>query len=255
MLKKRIIPVQLLIHGRLVKTQRFGDYRDGGDPVKSSGVYNAQQADELIFLNISREACSVQPLAKLIERVSEECFMPLAVGGGIRSFEDAAFLIQNGADKVVINSAAFEQPEIITAVAERFGAQACIVGMDAAWDEKEKRYILYAHCGRERHGERDLQEFIRAMEARGAGEIFIQSIDRDGTMSGYDTRLIASVMEVSTVPVIAGGGSGNYEHLRSGFAETNVSALACGSIFNFSDSNPIRAKAFLENHGLHFKKV
>ncbi len=255
MLKKRIIPVQLLINGRLVKTVRFGDYRDVGDPAKSSAVYSSQLADELVFLNIDRQHRSVEPLARLIDKVSVECFMPLTVGGGICSFEDAAFLIKNGADKLMINSAIYAQPQLIGAVAERFGTQAVIVSIDALWDLRSQRYVLCSNCGRQRHEDLDLQEQVRRCVERGAGEIFVQSIDRDGTMTGYDLRLIHAVMEAATVPVIAGGGSGNYDQLREAFVETGVSALACGSIFNFSDSNPIRAKAFLSNYGLPFKQV
>ncbi len=255
MLKKRIIPVQLLINGRLVKTTRFGEYRDVGDPVKSSAVYSSQQADELVFLNIDRQHRTVRPLAELIEKVSMECFMPLAVGGGIRNFEDAAFLIKNGADKVVVNSAVYEHPEIISQVADRFGAQACVVGIDATWDLRLQRYIPCLNCGRQRREGIELQAHVQRCVELGAGEIFVQSIDRDGMMTGYDLSLIGQVMAVASVPVIAGGGSGNYEQLRQAFVETDVSALACGSIFNFSDSNPIRAKAFLSNYGLPFKQV
>ena len=255
MLKKRIIPVQLLIEGRLVKTTRFGEYRDVGDPVKSSAVYNSQQADELVFLNIDRDRRSVKPLKQILEKVSEECFMPLAVGGGISSIEDASFLIQNGADKIVLNSAIYERRGLISDVAARFGTQACVVGIDAAWDQRLRRYVPCSNCGRTQHEDLDLQELVRDCELGGAGEIFIQSIDRDGTMAGYDLELIRRVMEATVVPVIAGGGSGNYEHLRQAFLDTGVSALACGSIFNFSDSNPMRAKSFLSNYGLNFKKV
>jgi cyclase len=131
MLKKRIIPVQLLLNDRLVKTVRFGEFRDVGDPVKSSAVYSAQRADELVFLNISRDQPSVKPLADIIARVSKVSFMPFAVGGGIRTFEDAAFLIKNGADKVVLNSAAYGDKAMITQISERFGAQAVVVSIDA----------------------------------------------------------------------------------------------------------------------------
>ncbi len=255
MLKKRIIPVQLLIDGRLVKTTQFGDYRDVGDPIKSSAVYSSQQADELVFLNINRHHRTVKPLAELIEKVSMECFMPLAVGGGIGTFEDAAYLIKNGADKVVLNSSVYKDLGIISGVADRFGSQACVVSIDAMWDLRQQRYILYSNCGRHKCDEIELQEHVQNCVERGCGEIFIQSIDRDGTMTGYDTTLINQVMEVAKVPVIAGGGSGNYEQMRQAFDETDVSALACGSIFNFSDSNPIRAKAFLSNYGLRFKQV
>ena len=131
MLKRRIIPVQLLMNNRLVKTQKFADWRDVGDPVKSSAVYNSQYADELIFLNIARDRASVKPLANLMEQVSQECFMPLSVGGGIHTLEDATYLIQNGADKVIINSAAYKDYQLISQIADRFGVQAVVVAIDA----------------------------------------------------------------------------------------------------------------------------
>ena len=254
MLKKRIIPIQLLLDDRLVKTVSFGDYRDVGDPVKSAAVYNSQYADELMFLNIDRNGRSIEPMAKLIERVSEVSFMPLAVGGGIRSYEDAAFLIRHGADKVVINSAAYGDATPIRHTAETFGSQAVIVGIDARYDADAGRYVAYSHNGTRR---RDilLPDHIARCIEQGAGEIMIQSIDRDGTMSGFDVPLIRQVMAAAGVPVIACGGSGNYEHLKEAFLETDVSALGCGSLFNFSDSNPIRAMNFLSNYGLAFKRV
>ena len=253
MLKKRIIPVQLLLNDRLVKTVRFGEYRDVGDPVKSSAVYSAQRADELVFLNIARDQSSVKPLADVIARVSKVSFMPFAVGGGIRTFEDAAFLIKNGADKVVINSAAYRDKDMLTKISERFGAQAVVVSIDAR-RSAGGGYVLKSSCGTVTE-DITLAGHIRACEAAGAGEFFVQSIDQDGTMEGFDIPLIREACRSATVPVIGCGGSGDYNQLRDAFLETNVSALACGSLFNFSDSNPIRAKAFLSNHGLAFKVV
>lgn len=252
MLKKRIIPVQLLLNGRLVKTVRFGEFRDVGDPVKSSSVYSAQRADELVFLNIDRAQPSVKPLADVIAGVSKVAFMPIAVGGGIRSFDDAAFLIKNGADKVVLNSIAYRDKEIITLISERFGAQAVVVSIDAV--RGPAGYLLKSACGTVSE-DVALDAHIKACEAAGAGEFFIQSIDQDGTMAGFDIPLIQKACACATVPVIGCGGSGDYNHLRDAFLETGVSALACGSLFNFSDSNPIRAKAFLSNYGLPFKVV
>lgn len=254
MLKKRIIPVQLLMNGRLVKTVRFDTWRDVGDPVKSSAVYNSTYVDELIFLNISREERTIDALRSVIEKVSEVSFMPMAMGGGIRTAGDAAELIRTGADKVVINSAAYHDPDVISVTASTFGSQAVVVCIDARWDDAIGAYCLYSDCGRklEKAG---LQEHVRRCIGAGAGEIMIQSIDRDGTMQGYDIELVRLVKEVATVPVIAAGGSGNYAHLRDVFLGTDVSAVACGSLFNFSDSNPIRAKAFLTNYGLKFKVV
>lgn len=254
MLKKRIIPIQLLKDGRLVKTAKFDRSRDVGDPVKSAAVYNAQQADELIFLNIDRGRRAVDGVAKLAAEVSKVSFMPMAMGGGIASAEDAACLILNGADKVVINSAAYATPEVITATADRFGAQACVVGIDVRFDPAIGDYLLCSDCGRREHHVR-LEEHIARVTAAGAGEIFIQSIDRDGTMAGFDLQLIRRAMACCITPVIAAGGSGNYEHLKEAFLQTGVSAVACGSLFNFTDSNPIRAKAFLTNYGVPFKVV
>lgn len=254
MLKKRIIPVQLLLGGRLVKTVNFGTWRDVGDPVKSAGVYNSQNADELIFLNIARDDRTIEALRTVIEQVSRVSFMPMAIGGGIATAADAAELIRTGADKVVINSATYRDPSIITETANTFGTQAVVVSIDARWDDQAGRYQLYSDCGRLREAA-TLADHIGRCIAAGAGEIMIQSIDRDGTMAGYDIELIRQVKAASTIPVIAGGGSGNYDHLKDVFLETDVSAVACGSLFNFSDSNPIRAKAFLTNHGLAFKVV
>ncbi|HDZ73844.1 MAG TPA: imidazole glycerol phosphate synthase cyclase subunit [Aurantimonas coralicida] len=254
MLKKRIIPVQLLVDGRLVKTVQFDRWRDVGDPVKSSAVYNSQYADELIFLNISRDRRSVADLQKLIKEVSTVCFMPMAMGGGITTAEEAAFLILNGADKIVVNSIAYGDSSVITKTADTFGAQAVVVCVDVRFDEERGDYVLYSDCGR-RAQHVGLEEHVEHIIAAGAGEVMIQSIDRDGMMKGFDIALTQRVMAVSTAPVIAAGGSGNYEQMKDAFLATDVSALACGSLFNFSDSNPIRAKAFLSNHGLNFKKV
>lgn len=256
MLKKRVIPVLLYSGGRLVKTRQFDlpNARDVGDPVKSVGVYNSQLADEIVLLNIGREDRSWRDLAKLLDRLSEVCFMPLSVGGGITSFEDAAFLIARGADKIVINSAAYSDKALLSQIADRFGNQAVVVSVDVRLDEGTGRHELFADCGR-RVIDVDLAKHIADCTAAGAGEFFVQSIDRDGTMSGYDLPLLRAAVQATTAPVIGCGGSGNYEHLKDAFLGTGVSAIACGSLFNFSDSNPIRAKAFLSNYGLAFKVV
>lgn len=252
MLKRRIIPIELLMNGRLVKSTRFSDWRDVGDPVKSSAVYNSQYADELILLNIARDRASVQPLAELMQKVSEECFMPLSVGGGIRSFDDAAYLIQNGADKVVINSAAYRDREVISRIADRFGTQAVIIAIDAKRDGNG--YAVVSASANQLEPV-TLEAHIASCEAAGAGEFLIQSVDQDGTMEGFDLDLLRLTCSAARVPVIGCGGSGQYNHLKEAFLGTEVSALACGSLFNFSDSNPLRAKAFLSNYGLQFKVI
>ncbi len=254
MLKKRIIPIQLLLNDRLVKTVNFDEYRDVGDPVSSSRVYNSQYADELIFLNIDRGIKSITPLLQVLEKVSSVCFMPLALGGGIRSFDDAAQLIRNGADKVVLNSICYQEPQLIREIAQHFGSQAVVVAMDVRWSTALKTYQLFSNCGRQLESV-SLKDYVKQCIDAGAGEIFIQSIDRDGAMQGFDIGLVKQILAISSVPVIACGGSGNYHHLKDLFTEAKVDAIACGSIFNFSDSNLIRAKAFLSNYHLSFKIV
>ena len=254
MLKKRIIPIQLLLNGRLVKTMQFGAYRDVGDPVASARVYNSQYADELIVLNINRQSGSIDPLINILDKMSEVCFMPLALGGGIRCLNDATRLITAGADKVILNTVCYSQPSLIREIAECFGSQAVIAAIDARWDASSNRYILYSCFGQSVQSI-SLEEHIALCIENGVGEIFIQSIDRDGMMQGFDKLLSSKVGALANVPVIICGGAGNYEHLKEVLLETNISAVACGSLFNFSDSNLIRAKAFLSNYQLSFKVV
>ncbi len=251
MLKRRIIPVQLLVDGRLVKTKQFDSWRDVGDPVASSRVYNAQNADELVFLNINRNERSIEPLLPLLEKVSEVCFMPLSLGGGVTSLASAETLIRHGADKVVVNSAVYRDRGLVSVIAGKFGSQAVIVSIDVRREGDTIR--LYSDCGRKAETV-SLDDHLAQILSDGAGEVLVNSIDRDGTMSGFDLDLIDRVVSRSTVPVIACGGAGHHEHMRDAF-QRNVSAVAVGSLFNFGDNNPIRAKAFLTNHGISFKVV
>lgn len=252
MIKKRIIPIQLLINNRLVKTVNFDSYRDVGNPVTSSRVYCDQDADELVFLNINREKRCINELIELLKKVSEECFMPLSIGGGITCLKDAEKLIINGADKVVLNSICYKNTDLITEIADKFGSQAVVVSIDVKKEDND--YKLYSNCGR-RGEDRYLEEHIYKCTEAKAGEILINSIDKDGTMSGYDIDLIESVMKYTTLPVIGCGGSGNTDHLKEAFLKTDVSALACGSIFNFADNNPLRAKAALSNCNIPLKQI
>lgn len=237
---KRIIPIQLLLGGKLVKTRKFTDHRYVGNPAKSCAVYNSAHADEILFLNISRDDRTIAPLRETIEAVSRASFIPISVGGGITSASDVAELIRAGADRVVVNSVAYRNLGVITAIASTFGAQAVVASIDVRGDK------LYSNCGRQIEPVSLADHVHRCIDA-GAGEIMIQSIDRDGTMQGYDIDLIRMVVEIASVPVIAAGGSGNYDHLREVF-ETGAGAVACGSLFNFSDSNPLRAKSYLASH-------
>ena len=251
MLKRRIIPIELLSGGRLVKTVRFQSPRDVGDPVKSSKVYSDQDADELILLQIDHVGRSVDLLASVVSRIAQHCFVPLAAGGGISSLDAAAQLFEAGVDKVVVNSAAYRTPTLLTAIAERFGRQAVVVGIDVRVERGV--YVLYSNCGKDREAV-SLEEHIAASAAAGAGELMVQSIDRDGMMQGYDVELFQRVVAVSTVPIIAAAGAGNFQHLKEAF-DLGAAAAACGSLFNFGDNNPLRAKAFLKNYGIPLKRV
>lgn len=251
MLKRRIIPIELLSNGRLVKTQRFEAPRDVGDPVKSSQVYSDQDADELVLLQIDRDGRSIYALVNVVARIAEHCFVPLTAGGGIGELKDAARLFEAGADKVVVNSTAYRSPAILTAIADRYGRQAAVVGIDVRLEDGT--YFLYSDCGRSREAA-SLEEHIAAVIAAGAGELMVQSIDRDGVMQGYDLDLLRRVIAVSTVPVIAAAGAGNFLHLKEAF-DIGSDAAACGSLFNFGDNNPLRAKAFLKNYGIPLKRV
>lgn len=251
MLKRRIIPIELLSGGRLVKTVRFDAPRDVGDPVKSSKVYSDQDADEIILLQIDRVGRGPSLLVDVVARIAKHCFVPLAVGGGIGELEDAARLFEAGADKVVINSAAYRTPVLLTSIATRYGRQAVVVGIDV--QVEQGAYALRSDCGRRREAV-SLEDHIVAVIAAGAGELMVQSIDRDGVMEGYDVELLRRVVAISTVPVIAAAGAGNFQHLREVF-DIGADAAACGSLFNFGDNNPLRAKAFLKNYGIPLKRV
>jgi cyclase len=251
MLKRRIIPIELLDNGRLVKTVGFSAARDVGDPVKSSEVYSDQDADELVLLNITREQRDVEALVDVVTRIARKCFVPFTVGGGIHCLEDAARLFAAGADKILVNSATYKYPGLITEIAVRYGQQAIVVGIDAR--SEESGFVLYSDCGSHRENV-SLTEHVTTILAAGAGEIMIQSIDRDGTMVGYDLKLLQAIITLSTVPVIVAGGAGDFIHLKQAF-DLGTDATACGSLFNFGDNNPLRAKAFLNNHNIPLKRL
>jgi cyclase len=252
MLKTRLIPVLLLRQGRMVKGRQFQDYRDTGDPVSATRIYNAQKADELVFIDIDASHEGRSTLLHLIEQVSEECFMPFTVGGGVRTIEDIQNLLKAGADKVLITSAAVEDPGLIARGANHFGRQCLVVGIDVR--RGQDSYDVYVHCGRQR-APVGLVEHLRQMEACGAGEFLINSIDRDGMMQGYDTALIELAAAHTARPVIAMGGAGNFQHLADAVLKHQVHAVACASLFHFGDNNPIRARAYLKNCGIPVKVV
>jgi imidazole glycerol-phosphate synthase subunit HisF len=244
MLKKRVIPVLLLKNGRMVKGVRFGAYRDTGTPTTAVRIYSAQDADELVFLDIDASLKSHATLVSVVREAAKECFMPLAAGGGIRTIEDVRELLMAGADKVVVTTSAVTNPSLVTAISKRFGAQCVVAGIDYRVDGRKAN--VWIRCGTERTNIDPVLHANKLVEL-GAGEIFLNSIDRDGTMDGYDLEMAQKVADAVPVPVIVGGGAGNFMHLAELFGKTDAYAAACGSLFHFGDNNPIRARSYLRN--------
>ncbi len=249
MLKKRIIPVLLLRNGRMVKGKHFTDYRDTGDPVSAARIYNAQKADELAFIDIDASQEGRKALFDTVEAAAKECFMPLTVGGGVQSVDDIRQLLNSGADKVLINTSLYGRPELVAEGAQRFGTQCIVAGIDVRFEQGG--YQLYANCGK-RTESISLADHIRRLDTLGAGEFFINSIDRDGTMEGYDDDLLRTAVSLTRRPIIACGGAGNFQHLADAL-ELGAHAAACASLFHFGDNNPIRARSFLKNKGIPVK--
>lgn len=240
----------------MVKGCRFRDFRDTGDPVSAAKVYNHQDADELMFIDIEASRGKIkerQVLYEVIERVSEECFMPLTVGGGVDSLKDIINLLTVGADKVIINTAAVKHPELIREAFSTVGSQCVVVGVDVM--KQEGRYVIYTNCAQIPRPEITLEKYIHQAEEFGAGEILINSIDNDGMMQGYDLELLKMVRLATSLPLIACGGAGNFNHLSEAFEQAQVDAVACASLFHFGDNNPLRAKAFLKNQNIPVKLI
>ncbi len=248
MLKKRIIPLLLLSKARLVKGMQFTHFRDTGDPVSAARIYNAQNADELIFLDIdaNRHGSSFDVLESTVKRIATECFMPLTVGGGIDTVDKIRRLLLAGADKVAITTAAHTHPDLINEAASLFGRQCIVVGLDI------KQQQLYTHCA-SKPATRTLADFVIDMTTRGAGEFLVHSIENDGMMAGYDLEIVNEVRCYTDRPLIVAGGAGTFMHLVDAFKQTNVDAVACASLFHFGDNNPIRARSYLLNQNIPMK--
>lgn len=248
MLKKRIIPKFLIRGGRLVKGVGFHrNFREAGNPVSTARVYDAYGVDELMFLDIDATLEDRETTGSIIERVSEEVFMPFTVGGGIRTLEEIARLLRSGADKVSITSAAIEDPGFIRAAASRFGDQCIVVGLDYARDD-DGRLRLHTHGGT-RATDIDPVEFALRMQDSHAGEILLCSIDRDGTMSGYDLDLIHALSDRLDVPLIASSGCGTLAHCMEAL-QAGASAITISSMFLFSDHSPIKVRTYLATNGV-----
>jgi cyclase len=248
MLCKRLIPCLDVKDGRVVKGVRFVELRDAGDPVAAALAYDAQGADELVFLDITASHEGRAIMLDVVRRTAEGIYMPLTVGGGVRSLEDIRTLLRAGADKVSLNTAALERPALLTEAARAFGSQ-CIVAAIDAKTSTPGSWQVFTHGGRRPAG-RDAVEWARAVEELGAGEILLTSMDRDGTGQGYDLALTRAVAEAVSVPVIASGGAGRLEHLREGVVEGRADAVLVASLFHFGQHTIAEAKRYLDEHGV-----
>lgn len=251
-LKVRIIPCLDVKDGRVVKGVNFVDLIDAGDPVEAAAAYDAAGADELCFLDITASNENRGTILDIVQRTAERCFMPLTVGGGVREPEDIRRLLQAGADKVSINTAAVNRPELVRACAEKFGTQCIVVAIDAkkvSADGEPDRWEIFTHGGREPTGI-DAVAFARQVVALGAGEILLTSMDRDGTRSGFNLPLTRAISDAVSVPVIASGGVGTLDHLVDGVTEGHASAVLAASIFHFGDFTIGQAKQHMARAGI-----
>ena len=255
MLAKRIIPCLDVKDGRVVKGTKFLELRDAGDPVEVARVYDKEGADELCFLDITASHENRGTILDVVRRTAEEVFMPLTVGGGIRNLDDIRNLLNAGADKVSINTAAVNDPEFVKRAAERFGSQCIVVAIDAKrqWPVTTALYWeVFTHGGRKPTG-LDAIEWAKKMEEFGAGEILLTSMDRDGTKDGYDIELTKSVSEAVGIPVIASGGVGNPEHICRGFTVGKADAALAASIFHYKEYSIRQVKDYLKERGVEIR--
>ena len=248
MLKTRVIPTLLYRDFTLVKGVQFDSRRVVGSPVQAVQVYNLRNVDELIFLDVRATLDERRPDFELIDEIADHCFMPLCVGGGVRSVDDVRDLLAVGADKVALNTAAVEDPELVRRASERFGAQCVVVGIDTRRDPNGVATVWTASATHD--SGLDPVVWAREVEALGAGEILLQSIDHDGVMEGFDLDTIARVSAAVNVPVIASGGAGEFDHLVAAVVDAGASAVAAASMFHFTQQTPMEAKQHLAACGI-----
>lgn len=251
MLAKRIIPCLDVNAGRVVKGTNFIGLRDAGDPVEIARRYDVQGADEITFLDITASSDERDIILHVVQQVAEEVFIPLTVGGGVRTVDDVRRLLNAGADKVSINTAAVKTPEIITAASDKVGRQCIVVAIDAKRTGPNK-WEVFTHGGRNNTG-LDAIEWARRVDALGAGEILLTSMDRDGTKIGFDLELTRSVSDAVGIPVIASGGVGNLMHLVEGVSQGRADAVLAASIFHFGEHTIGEAKALMRDHGIEVR--
>lgn len=246
---RRIIPCLDVTAGRVVKGVEFLNLRDAGDPVELAAFYNREGADELVFLDITASSDSRRTMVDVVERTADQVFMPLTVGGGVRTVADMRELLSAGADKVSINTAAIVEPDLINAGAERFGRQCIVVAVDARRRAAGAGWGVYTHGGR-KETPLDAVAWIAEAARRGAGEILLTSMDRDGTKDGYDLELLEAVAAAVNIPVIASGGAGNLDHLVDALAPGRADAVLAASIFHFGEYRVADARAHLDANGV-----
>ena len=251
MLKTRVIPTLLFKDVGLVKGVAFESWRRVGPALQAIRVYSMREVDELIFLDITATANQRGPDLQQIDDLADECFMPLTVGGGVRSIEDIRDLLSVGADKVAINTAALHNPDIIREGAEQFGSQCIVVSIDFR-RHPDGHAEVFSSCGSHPTG-RTPVEWACEVESLGAGEILLTSIERDGTMEGYELDVIREVTDAVSIPVIASGGAGNYEHMSSAILQGGAAAIAAASIFHFTEQTPREAKLHLQERGINVR--
>ena len=252
MLKMRVIPCLDVKDGRVVKGVNFVDLVDAGDPVEQAKIYDREGADELCFLDITASAENRDTLYDVVARTAEQCFMPLTVGGGVRSVEDIRRLLLAGADKASINTTAVARPDFVREAAEKFGSQCIVVAIDAK-ETGPDRWEVFTHGGRRATGI-DVVAWARRMASYGAGEILLTSMDRDGTKSGFDIALTRAVADAVTIPVIASGGVGTLDHLVAGIRDGHATAVLAASIFHFGTFRIGEAKDHLANAGIPVRR-
>jgi cyclase len=249
MLAKRIIPCLDVKDGRVVKGTQFVNLVDAGDPVAVAEEYDRQGADELTFLDITASYENRGIILDVVAKTAEKVFMPLTVGGGVRTIEDIRKLLKSGADKVSINTAAVQNPDFVKEAALRFGSQCIVVAIDAKKSEDKSHWEVYTHGGRKPTGI-DAIEWAIKMESFGAGEILLTSMDKDGTKDGYDLDLTAAISDAVRIPVIASGGVGTKDHILDGFVKGKADAALAASIFHFGIHSILEVKRFLRDNGV-----
>ncbi|WP_079478230.1 imidazole glycerol phosphate synthase subunit HisF [Halobacillus salinus] len=249
MLSKRIIPCLDVKEGRVVKGIQFVEIRDAGDPVELAKIYDEQGADELVFLDISATHEGNKTMIDVVRKVASELAIPFTVGGGIRTLEDMKVTLRNGADKVSLNSAAVNRPELITEGADYFGSQCIVVAIDARYDEEKGTWVVYTHGGR-KPTEWRVVEWALEAQRLGAGEILLTSMNQDGEKTGFDLPLLEAVQEVVSVPVIASGGAGSSEHFYDVFTKVDADAALAASIFHYKETSVENVKNYLKEKGV-----